>query len=122
MATKKGTPRPSFAVPGYFVDVAAGERLADHETVDAHGTDLIGVDYDGGLWWGTERAAWVLHEHAFTVIVRGKLGRRPWSGHFVGTEDAAIEYAETHGVVVDEVESGDPSYEERQLSRLRQRV
>ena len=120
----KGTRRPQI-VAGYFTDPETGERLADHETIDAHGTDLVGVDGDGGLWWGTERAAWVLHEHAFTVIVRGTMGwpggRRRWTGRFVGTEEAAIHYAETHSVVVDEVESGDPAYEERQLKRYRQR-
>lgn len=118
MATGKGTSRPSRAA--CFVDPVSGERLADTDTCDAHGTDLIGVD-EYGVWWGTERAAWVLHEHPFTVQVRGRIGRLAWEGHFVGTEDAAIEYAETHGVVVDEVESGDPEYELRQLNRMRQR-
>jgi len=113
--TENGTRRPKI-VAGYFVDVQAGERLADHETWDAHGTPLIGMD-DDGFWWGTERAAWVLHEYPFVVVVHGTLGCRPWDGYFVGTEEAAIEYAETHGVTVGEVESGDPEYEARQLRR-----
>ena len=114
-----GTRRPEI-VAGYFVDVVAGERLGDNETWDAYGQDLIGFD-DDGYWWGTERAAWVLHEHAFVVEVWGRIGSLDWIGYFVGTEDAAIDYAETHGVVVDRVESGDPAYAKRQLKRLRQR-
>ena len=116
---KNGTRRPEI-VAGYFVDVVAGERLGDNETWDAYGQDLVGTD-DEGLWWGTERAAWVLHEHPFVVEVWGRIGALDWIGYFVGTEEAAIDYAETHGVVVERVESGDPSYAERQLKRLRQR-
>ena len=95
---------------GYFVDVEAGDRLRDDERWDAHGVPLIGADEDG-VWWGTDRAAWVLREHPFTVTIHGHRGRQDWDGHFVGTEADAIEYAETHGVTVDHVESGDPRYE-----------
>jgi hypothetical protein len=117
--SENGTRRPE-VVAGYFVDVEAGERLGDDDKIDAHGVDLIGFDEDG-FWWGTERAAWVLFEHPYVVIVHGTLGRHPWDGYFVGTEEAAIEYAETHGVVVSAIESGDPEYEARQLRRYRQR-
>ena len=116
----KGTRRPQI-VAGYFADPETGERLGDIEMEDAHGRALIGAGDEGGLWWGTERAAWVLHEHPFVVEVWGKIGRRDWFGFFIGTEDAAILYAETHGVVVERVESGDPTYAERQLDRLRRR-
>ena len=113
-----GTRRPEI-VAGYFADPETGERLGDIEMEDAHGRELIGVDYEGGIWWGTERAAWVLHEHPYVVEIWGKIGRRNWFGFFIGTEDAAISYAEAHGVVVERVESGDPAYAERQLNRLR---
>jgi hypothetical protein len=117
MASGRGTLHPLCAA-GYFVDPVSGDRLDDADKIDAYGQELIGLD-DDGFWWGTERAAWVLHEHAFTVTVHGKIGRRAWEGHFVGTEAAAVDYAETHGVDVDDVESGDPAYEQHELYRLR---
>ena len=119
MSTNQGTSRPSCAAS--FVDPVDGERLPDHARIDAYGVELIGVDQHGALWWGTDRAAWLLHEHPFTVQIHGRLGRRNWTGHFIGTEEAAIAYAESHGVVVEDVESGDPAYERRQLNRYRQR-
>jgi hypothetical protein len=110
MADDQGTPYPSRAA--CFVDLS-GDDLEPGATCDAHGNDLVGVSPDrdswpdGYLWWGTDRAPWLLHEHWCTAVVYGRIGRARWRGHFVGTPEAAIEYAETHGVTVDYVASSD---------------
>lgn len=95
----------------YFLDPETNDRLGDDEKEDVHGQDLIGVD-DDGIWWGTDRAAWVLSTHQTTCYVHGWQGNHPYVGHFCGTAAEAIDYAETHGVTVKFVESGvviDPS-------------
>lgn len=90
-----------------FVDVVTGEPYGDDEKWDVNGVDFIGVDPDGSLWWGTERAAHVLSDHWASVRVSGWIGNAHWMGHFVGTDAEAIDYAERHGVTVDHVESGE---------------
>jgi hypothetical protein len=82
---------------GFFVDIVTGERV---EVCDVHGVDVMGAD-EHGLWWGTERAAWVLSEQAYTVEVWGHVGSEAYAGHFIGTEEEAIDYAERHMVRVE---------------------
>lgn len=91
-----GTSRAQFAA-GYFVDSETGEPLPDDTVFDAHGIELIGAD-DNGLWWGTERAAWVLSEGQTLVRASGFIGSEAWDGFFIGSEDEVEWYAETHGV------------------------
>lgn len=43
----------------FFVDVITGERYEALDFEDPYGQELVGDDLEG-LWWGTERAAWVL--------------------------------------------------------------
>jgi hypothetical protein len=92
-----------------FVDPETGERYAPYERLDPHGTPLIGED-EWGLWWGTERAAWVLSEGSTSRLVRftGTICRTTvkWDGFFIGTDDEATLYAECHGVTVAHLEPG----------------
>ena len=79
---------------GSFVAVNTGNVV---EVEDSEGQPLAGSD-DFGVWWGTERAAWVLSEQYYTVVVNGFIGPMPYMGHFVGTVEEAIHYAREHGV------------------------
>lgn len=102
----RGTSRAQFAA-GYFVDPETGERLPDDAVFDAHGVELIGAD-DHGLWWGTERACWVLSEGGPVVEASGFIGSEVWGGFFIGSEGDAEWYAETHGVKSVHTELSDP--------------
>jgi hypothetical protein len=92
----RGTSRARFAA-GYFFDPETGERLPDDTVFDTHGVELIGAD-DSGLWWGTERACWVLSERGAAVRASGFIGSETWDGFFIGSESEAKRYAETHSV------------------------
>ena len=81
----------------YFLDPDTRERLPDDAVFDAHGVDLVGADEEG-LWWGTERAAWVLCARGDLVRVSGWLGASTWDGFFIGSAAQAERYAESHGV------------------------
>ena len=89
---------------GSWVDVVSGEVMADGG--DRYGVPLLGEDEEG-FWWGTDAAPFVLSEQYYTVTVSGTLGSEHWFGHFVGTEEEAIDFAERRGVVVDCVETGE---------------
>jgi len=94
----------------HFVDVISGEVLDEDEVgcfidCDAEGHPLAGSD-EMGVWWGTERAVWVLSQQYYTVEVWGWMGPDPYIGHFLGTEEEVRHYCETHGVKVDLIQSG----------------
>jgi len=96
----------------HFVDPSTGERFGDEETCDVHGQELLGMDEERGeLWWGTQRAAWVLYPHFATVLIYGYVGPYHYSGHFVGTAEDVIDYAERHMVKVTHVEDGGEGFE-----------
>jgi len=89
----------------HFLDPEDGTLYLDGELHDAHGVDLVGVDPDGSMWWGTERATWVLEDGATTVVrVSGWMGPVRWDGFFLGAAEAAVDYAEQRRVRVDHVE------------------
>ena len=101
---------------GTFVDPETFETLADNETLDAHGTDLVGDD-EHGCWWGTARAAWVLETiedepgparpttcRSVQVVV-GWCWAGHYDGYFVGTVEEARPYAVCHGVRVESIET-----------------
>jgi hypothetical protein len=89
----------------HFVDPNTGDRLEGDALFDCEGCAIVGSD-DEGTWWGTERAAWVLSEQYYSVIVNGYLGADPYVGYFIGTSEEARFYAMTHGVKDIEVMSG----------------
>lgn len=88
---------------GHFIDTISDEIVED---IDAHGVDVIGED-EHGIWWGTERAAWMISHTYYTVDVWGHLHGKPWQGVFIGTVEEAVDYAERHGVVVEGYGSGE---------------
>lgn len=91
-----------------FVDTRTGKSFREGEMYDRCGAEIVGVDPDdGSMWWGTEHAAWVLHDWWAVVRVSGWIGPYRWDGFFIGTDEKAIDYAESHGVRVDFVESGE---------------
>lgn len=78
-----------------FYDPIEHSTLADDELDDANGRELIGDD-DHGLWWGTERAFWVLEagESARELIVvtgEDKWGH-PFDGYFYGSPARVIAF------------------------------
>jgi hypothetical protein len=84
----------------HFVDVATGNRIMPFkgEMLDSEDCDIVGCDDEFGIWWGTERAAWVLSEQPNVVVVNGFIGPNAYVGYFVGTAEEARHYAKTHGV------------------------
>jgi hypothetical protein len=81
----------------HFVDPNTGNRLEGDALFDCEGCAIVGSD-DEGTWWGTERAAWVLSEQYYSVVVNGYLGADYYIGYFIGTVEEARHYAMTHGV------------------------
>jgi len=93
------------ATDGFFIDPDTDEVLSS-ETTDANGQDLIGED-EFGQWWGTSRAYWKLEDSPFLVDVSGFTpDGRAFNGCFIGSDIAAIRYAERWGRVT-YVDSGD---------------
>ena len=92
-----------------FVDPATLIPFRDDERCDARGVDLVGVEDDPDsagslLWWGTDRAAWILSPHVLVWVVEGPSGAHRRSFVLMGTHDEAVDYAERHGARVDYVE------------------
>jgi hypothetical protein len=90
----------------YFADPETFDALDLNDICDAHGAPLIGED-EHGFWWGTSRAAWVLHEEdcvESVFVVYGWLGPEQWTGYFMGHKEDAVSYAECHSVIVEDVE------------------
>jgi len=76
-----------------------GEVIA--EGCDARGTAVVGSDEEG-MWWGTERAAWILEGDGLALVeVWGTLCGEPYTGWFVGTVEGARDYCWRHSVVVE---------------------
>lgn len=96
---------------GRFIEPESGE-IVDEENgcggwcdVDREGHPLVGYD-EMGMWWGTERAVWVLSQQTYTVEVWGYCGADEYIGHFMGTMEEAREYCECHSVKVTLVQKG----------------
>jgi hypothetical protein len=92
----------------HFVDPVSGERYGPWGRQDPHGQDLIGDDEEG-LWWGTERAAWVLSPgpiHGRFVRVTGQRKGVLYDGFFIGSEAEAVDYVERRGFDVFHIEEG----------------
>jgi hypothetical protein len=90
----------------HFIDPETGEAFDKPNDcgTDVHGTDVVGED-ENGMWWGTDRAAWLLGDppvrKAYLVRVDGFLASEPWTGFFIGrrgVERRAVSYARRRAV------------------------
>ena len=106
----------------HFVDPVEETRYEAHEYLDPYGQELLGED-EHGLWWGTERAAWVLSPGPIEGRVVRVVGKatltpdvaHPWlppkevlyDGFFIGSDEEAQSYATCRGFDVFHVEPVD---------------
>jgi hypothetical protein len=93
---------PATTEPGFFIDPLTGEVYDDAPGCgcDPTGSDLIGSDEDA-LWWGTDRAAWLLSEEDTIVRVSGRCraSAKDFHATFIGTPEEATRYAERWGTI-----------------------